>query len=681
MDKVLKIGIIGCGAIGRDHCRRIIDSVPGATVVAVSDYVAAAADDTAAKYGIKSDSVEDVTGLVTFVKELLTGMDASDAGFDAKVQEIFDPAMTTAEIDDAIKAYYNSLVAGEANGLYMPSLKILSAKRLAVSAAETAAKNQIKKVTKGGNLKNLVKDSTMATYIDAVEAAILEQDGGYESSEVNRQIIETYIVTLYYQDYYKAIKADGVEKMMVTTTYTTQTSLKRLFQMRYTQMINDYKESEQGDMYLSLLEEILSDAEFLFSMDRITDKVASEEYGDVSASLLDGFVGLFAAGVLTKVKLAPTSDVADDIEPAIQAAVAEATSIADVKAIAAAYGDDANVLRLALYWYYQKVSTTTATYYYDAQMGTMDALVQADVAERVAAIRDQLPEDATKYDVWDAILTSLADTTDPLTAFVNSVAENITYADQAEMAEVIQQYYCSLVFAEFDDEYPLGNAPALPTLEDEDDLKLVIRTNAQAWAKSLAAKAKSLVARGEMPNYAMSTVCTAADVTAKAREYAAWYIDESYDEFDTLVAELEDYIRYWYYNNIKTDRLGLAINAADTNINFPVNDLYCDVYAAGQSVVDLMEYYTILFTDLTQEDLDDMAQKTEQTIEEEDDDFSKYSSDEGKLVAVTYGDKNADGTYSEYKTFLLNYNDFSVRVTYNGVEYTIPSYGYISLYA
>ena len=43
MDKVLKIGIIGCGAIGKDHCRRIIETVPGATVVAVSDYVAAAA--------------------------------------------------------------------------------------------------------------------------------------------------------------------------------------------------------------------------------------------------------------------------------------------------------------------------------------------------------------------------------------------------------------------------------------------------------------------------------------------------------------------------------------------------------------------------------------------------------------------------------------------------------------
>ena len=37
MDKVLKIGIIGCGAIGKDHCRRIIETVPGATVVAVSE--------------------------------------------------------------------------------------------------------------------------------------------------------------------------------------------------------------------------------------------------------------------------------------------------------------------------------------------------------------------------------------------------------------------------------------------------------------------------------------------------------------------------------------------------------------------------------------------------------------------------------------------------------------------
>ena len=32
MAKDLKIGIIGCGAIGKDHCRRIIQTVPGNTV-------------------------------------------------------------------------------------------------------------------------------------------------------------------------------------------------------------------------------------------------------------------------------------------------------------------------------------------------------------------------------------------------------------------------------------------------------------------------------------------------------------------------------------------------------------------------------------------------------------------------------------------------------------------------
>ena len=54
MGKELKIGIVGCGAIGREHCRRFMELVPNATVVAVSDYVAAAADALAEHYGIRS---------------------------------------------------------------------------------------------------------------------------------------------------------------------------------------------------------------------------------------------------------------------------------------------------------------------------------------------------------------------------------------------------------------------------------------------------------------------------------------------------------------------------------------------------------------------------------------------------------------------------------------------------
>ena len=54
MEKTLKIGIIGCGDIGRDHCRRIMEIVPGATVSAVSSHTSAHADALAEKYGFRS---------------------------------------------------------------------------------------------------------------------------------------------------------------------------------------------------------------------------------------------------------------------------------------------------------------------------------------------------------------------------------------------------------------------------------------------------------------------------------------------------------------------------------------------------------------------------------------------------------------------------------------------------
>jgi myo-inositol 2-dehydrogenase/D-chiro-inositol 1-dehydrogenase len=50
---MLRVGIIGCGAIGRDHCRRVQDLTPGAQVVAVSDFYISSAESLAEKYGLK----------------------------------------------------------------------------------------------------------------------------------------------------------------------------------------------------------------------------------------------------------------------------------------------------------------------------------------------------------------------------------------------------------------------------------------------------------------------------------------------------------------------------------------------------------------------------------------------------------------------------------------------------
>ncbi len=51
-----------------------------------------------------------------------------------------------------------------------------------------------------------------------------------------------------------------------------------------------------------------------------------------------------------------------------------------------------------------------------------------------------------------------------------------------------------------------------------------------------------------------------------------------------------------------------------------------------------------------------------------------------KVVAVSYGDIDGARNKTYFKTFILNYNNFAVRTVYNGVEYTIPAYGYVVLY-
>ena len=66
--------------------------------------------------------------------------------------------------------------------------------------------------------------------------------------------------------------------------------------------------------------------------------------------------------------------------------------------------------------------------------------------------------------------------------------------------------------------------------------------------------------------------------------------------------------------------------------------------------------------------------------EDSDDDESRYVSDDGRIVSVTYGQKTATGSYAAYKTFILNYNNFSIQVVYNKITYTIPAYGYVTVY-
>ena len=70
--------------------------------------------------------------------------------------------------------------------------------------------------------------------------------------------------------------------------------------------------------------------------------------------------------------------------------------------------------------------------------------------------------------------------------------------------------------------------------------------------------------------------------------------------------------------------------------------------------------------------------EVESPEEEEEEVVEVEPANNNRVVAVTYGDRNAD-TFEKtpYKTIILNYNSYAVRVTYNGTLYTVPSGGYV----
>ena len=145
-------------------------------------------------------------------------------------------------------------------------------------------------------------------------------------------------------------------------------------------------------------------------------------------------------------------------------------------------------------------------------------------------------------------------------------------------------------------------------------------------------------------------------------------------EIATLAPELRAYLEYTYYNAV------LARLGADKDPTFHVSEIYGEtLYSSAMGLKDLMYFYVTATTNLTATDIDRLIGGTgnNKLEDEEDEEASRYLSDDGRIVSVTYGDKNADGSYTAYKTFILNYNNFSVNVEYGDVTYTIPAYGYV----
>lgn len=165
--------------------------------------------------------------------------------------------------------------------------------------------------------------------------------------------------------------------------------------------------------------------------------------------------------------------------------------------------------------------------------------------------------------------------------------------------------------------------------------------------------------------------------------------DKYLERLDTVYAELQnDYLPKAQemlkameekgYSDKNSDKsvVALAVQALDPLVNAKTE------YELGlkERCADVLFVADDIFAEMENKDPEDDT--NDDQIEEDVEDVEEEVYNNNRVVAVTYGDRymvegNMTATKTAYKTFLLNYNSYSVRVVYEGVTYTIPSGGYV----
>ena len=207
----------------------------------------------------------------------------------------------------------------------------------------------------------------------------------------------------------------------------------------------------------------------------------------------------------------------------------------------------------------------------------------------------------------------------------------------------------------------------------------------------MASRTADLMAKARRAgNYSMDAFLSEGELMALVDEAYATLSASAFDSelsVEARKAQVEEMIKYHFYTEAIKN-----LNCA-TLVSFNLYQIYAGTLEESyQDLKALAKYYAIAYTNMssvipeTAKITDEMFEdcfvvKNDTTDDEDDDEESRYVSDDGRIVSVTYGQKTATGTYAAYKTFILNYNNFSIQVVYDNTVYTIPAYGYVTVYA
>ena len=137
-------------------------------------------------------------------------------------------------------------------------------------------------------------------------------------------------------------------------------------------------------------------------------------------------------------------------------------------------------------------------------------------------------------------------------------------------------------------------------------------------------------------------------------------------------------------NSIRESATELLYQEPETLFGTAITDLY----EAALRLLSGRRYAKDEYLSIPRASVDELKEAAVYTISDEgageaqteDQTASATAINNNKVVLVTYGDVSDTQVKTYYKSFILNFNNYSVRTVYGGMEYTIPGYGYAVIY-
>ena len=581
------------------------------------------------------------------------------------------------------------------------------------------SKGKIHEITDGDyRLENVLTEEELNELVDQIDSVLASSERSgkieYLTPATRKADIRNYIEVYYYAKVLvKVVPAAEPALPVVKTTSTSLDSLNILLADRINAFgVTMTAPGARLETYYTGFE---ADLAFAFERVAAISALLAPYYGDVTYDLWSQYIVLFVNHVMANEKepvalkagrseeksaSANTKELQERAEALLEEKLSLEMSDADIGALIeelvalhAEYpevsGYDAEDASKA-YVYYELFSLMSDyvaempavhSYFYNDDLAAMDAMLLTAVDEKKTTLVETLGEDYTSVEYIGAVLNVLAgeDIQDTIDAATAKISKYATVSQKRTLRDDVTDYYT----------YLLLNCLQSATMSDvaaayESAVIKEINTFMAGRTADLLAKAR------RAGNYSMDVFMTELELSTLVDEAYAALSATAFDSALSLAerkAQVEEMVKYAFYTEaIK------SLNGA-TLVNFNLYQIYAGTLEESYvELKNLAKYYAIAFTNMS-EDIPEGAQITEEMFEncfevkeivedeEDDEEESRYVSDDGRIVAVTYGQKTENGTYAAYKTFILNYNNFSIQVVYDNTVYTIPAYGYVTVYA